>query len=184
MTDPQFGNTPGDPPGDETPPPQQPFEYPPPPPPPAYGYTPMPPPYPGSVPPYSGQAPPPSYPPPPSYGAQPSYPPPPGAFYDPAAPYGRDPRTGEPFSDKSKIVAGLLQLIGLLGFLGFGRMYIGQVGLGIAQLLIGLIGGFIIGLLTCGIGFAIPVIWGIIDAIIMFTGNVRDSNGLPLRDGT
>ncbi|MDT5067011.1 MAG: hypothetical protein QOK02_3166, partial [Mycobacterium sp.] len=29
---------------------------------------------------------------------------------DPAAPYGRHPLTGEPLSEKSKVVAGLLQL--------------------------------------------------------------------------
>ena len=132
------------------------------------------------------QPPPPSgYPPPyPPYQQYPQYPGPyPGAYADPAAPYGHHPVTGEPLSDKSKVVAGLLQLLGLLGFLGFGRMYIGQTGLGIGQLLIGLFGGIIIGLLTCGIGFLIPVIWAIIDAILIFTGNVRDNYGRPLRDG-
>ena len=139
----------------------------------------MPPPYPGPTPPSRG------YPPPsgtrrPRPTLAPGVSAPPGAFYDPAAPYGRDPRTGEPFSDKSKVVAGLLQLIGLFGLLGFGRMYIGQTGLGIAQLLIGIV----ISLVTCGFGVVVPVIWGIVDAIIMFAGNARDSNGLPLRDGT
>jgi TM2 domain-containing membrane protein YozV len=85
-----------------------------------------------------------------------------GAYMDPMAPYGRHPVTGEPLSDKSKVVAGLRQLIGLFG----------------------LFGGIIIGILTCGIGFAIPVIWAIIDAIMIFTGNVRDAQGRPLRDGT
>ena len=147
-----------------------------PPPPPAQseGYRP---PYPPPYPPPPGQYPPPvgQYPHPGQY---------PSAYVDPAAPYGRHPLTGEPLSDKSKVVAALLQLIGLLGFLGFGRMYLGQVGLGIAQLLIGLIGGFVIGILTCGLGFAIPVIWGIIDAILILTDKVRDPAGRPLRDGT
>jgi TM2 domain-containing membrane protein YozV len=132
-----------------------------------------------------GQPPPPSgYPPPyPPYQQYPQYPQYvgqyPGAYVDPAAPYGRHPVTGEPVSDKSKVVAGLLQLLGLLGFLGFGRIYIGQTGFGVAQLLIGII----IGVLTCGIGFLIPVIWAIIDAILIFTGSVRDNYGRPLRDG-
>src|SRR6476620_10285387 len=91
-------------------------------------------------------------PPPPGYAQQPpGYPPPgqygqqyPQAYMDPAAPYGRHPLTGEPLSDKSKIVAGLLQLIGLFGLVGIGRIYLGYTGLGIAQLVVGLV--------TCGIG--------------------------------
>ena len=66
---------------------------------------------PGYVPPPAGQYPPPpgQYPPPPG-----QYPPPyPQAYMDPAAPFGRHPFTGEPLSDKSKVVAGLLQLLGL-----------------------------------------------------------------------
>jgi TM2 domain-containing membrane protein YozV len=119
-------------------------------------------------------------PPPPPQGYPPQgypgqYPPPPpaGAYYDPAAPYGRHPMTGEPFSDKSKLVAGLLQLMGLLGLVGIGRMYLGQVGLGILQLVVGLV--------TCGIG---AFIWGIIDAVLILTDKVRDPQGRPLRDGT
>jgi TM2 domain-containing membrane protein YozV len=91
---------------------------------------------------------------------------------DPLAPYGRHPLTGEPYSDKSKVIAGLLQLLGLVGFVGFGRIYLGQTGLGVAQLIVGLV--------TCGIG---AWIWGIIDAIMIFTGSVRDTVGRPLRDG-
>jgi TM2 domain-containing membrane protein YozV len=119
-------------------------------------------------------------PPPPGYSqgySQPGYPPPPGqypqAYMDPAAPYGRHPLTGEPLSDKSKIVAGLLQLIGLFGLVGIGRIYLGYTGLGIAQLVVGLI--------TCGIG---AIVWGIIDAVLIFTDKVRDPEGRPLREGT
>ncbi|WP_422746481.1 NINE protein [Mycobacterium sp. WMMD1722] len=99
-----------------------------------------------------------------------AYPPP---YYDPSAPYGRHPITGEPLSEKSKLIAGLLQLLGLLGLVGIGRIYLGQTGLGIAQLVVGLV--------TCGLG---AVIWGIVDAILIFTDKVRDSQGLPLRDGS
>jgi len=116
----------------------------------------------------------PGYPPPPGY-LPPQYPPPPpvGAYYDPSAPYGRHSLTGEPLSDKSKVVGGLLQLIGLFGLLGIGRIYLGYTGLGVAQLLVGLV--------TCGIG---AVIWGIVDAILILTDKVRDPQGRPLRDGT
>lgn len=109
--------------------------------------------------------PPPYYPPPGQY-------PPPGAYFDPAAPYGRHPLTGEPLSDKSKVVAGLLQLIGLVGIVGIGRIYLGYTGLGVAQLIVGLV--------TCGIG---AVIWGIVDAVLILTDKVRDPAGRPLRDG-
>ncbi|PYE14255.1 TM2 domain-containing protein [Williamsia limnetica] len=51
---------------------------------------------------------------------------------DPGAPFGRDPYTGEPLSDKSKVVAGLLQLF--LGGFGAGRFYIGSNGIAIGQL--------------------------------------------------
>ncbi|HJT90955.1 MAG TPA: NINE protein [Mycobacterium sp.] len=136
-------------------------------------------------PPPTGYPPPiPPYPPYQPYQQYPQNPGPyPGAYTDPAAPYGRHPLTGEPFSDKSKTIAGLLQLLGLLGFLGFGRIYIGQTNLGIVQLLVGLFGGIVIGILTCGVGFLIPVIWGIVDAIVILSGNVRDNYGRPLRDG-
>ncbi|MGW0162403.1 NINE protein [Mycobacterium sp. NPDC003323] len=112
---------------------------------------------------------------PPPGSQPPQYPPPPppGAYYDPMAPYGRHPMTGEPYSDKSKVIAGLLQLLGLFGFVGIGRIYIGQTGLGIAQLIVGFV--------TCFIG---AVIWGIIDAILILTDRVRDAHGRPLRDGT
>lgn len=119
-------------------------------------------------------------PPPPGY--QPGYPPQhppypqyptPGPYYDPVAPYGRHPRTGQPFSDKSKIIGGLLQLLGLLGLAGIGRIYLGYTGLGIAQL--------VVGLLTCGLG---ALIWGIIDAVLILTDNVTDPQGRPLRDTT
>ena len=124
------------------------------------------------------QPPPPGYAPPPARlpAAAAQYPPPgqyPPAYMDPAAPYGRHPLTGEPLSDKSKIVAGLLQLIGLFGLVGIGRIYLGYTGLGIAQLVVGLV--------TCGIG---AVVWGIIDAVLIFTDKVRDPEGRPLRDGT
>ncbi|WP_166904659.1 TM2 domain-containing protein [Mycobacterium sp. DL440] len=122
---------------------------------------------PSEIPPQAGFPPPAGYPPPPGYQPYPA------AFVDPSAPFGRHPVTGEPLSDKSKVVAGLLQLVGLFGFVGIGRIYLGQTGLGVAQL--------IVGLATCGIG---AIIWGLIDAILILTDRVRDPLGRPLRDGT
>ncbi len=126
----------------------------------------MPPPYPPG----------PDYPPPGQYPPPGPYPPPdqyPGGYLDPAAPFGRHPITGEPLSDKSKVVAGLLQLLGLFGIVGVGRIYLGYTNLGIGQLVVGLV--------TCGLG---ALIWGIIDAVMILTDKVRDPQGRPLRDGT
>ncbi len=70
-------------------------------------------------------------------------------------------------------MAGLLQLLGLIGIVGIGRIYLGYTGLGIAQL--------IVGLATCGLG---ALIWGVIDAVLILTDNVKDPHGRPLRDAT
>lgn len=86
-----------------------------------------------------------------------------GVNVDPQAPYGRDPRTGLPYSDKSKIVAGLLQLF--LGGFGVGRFYLGYSGIGVGQLL------------TCG-GLGV---WSLVDAIMILMGNVPDPQGRPLQ---
>jgi hypothetical protein len=88
-----------------------------------------------------------------------------GAMMAPHAPYGVDPMTGMPFSDKSKMVAGLLQIF--LGSFGVGRFYTGHTGLAIAQLLLSW--------LTCGI-------WPLVDGIMILMGKVTDAQGRPLRD--
>lgn len=112
-----------------------------------------------------------------SYGVPPSYAGPAfgGTPYyggagpvDPAAPYGRHPVTGEPFSDKQKVTAGLLGI--LLGGFGAGRFYLNEPGIAVAQIAVTW--------LTCGIG----AIWPLIDGIMMLTGSVRDQYGRPLRD--
>ncbi|MFH8934538.1 TM2 domain-containing protein [Streptomyces griseosporeus] len=97
-------------------------------------------------------------------GGYPPGPVPPGVYTgDPNAPYGYDP-FGRPYSDKSKIVAGILQLF--LGTFGVGRFYIGDVGIGLAQLF------------TCG-GMGI---WALIDGIILLTSNDKtDAQGRVLR---
>ncbi|SDD70024.1 TM2 domain-containing protein [Nocardioides lianchengensis] len=117
-----------------------------------------------------GQQPPPPYTqgytqPQPGYPAYPGFP---GAPYgaSPAAPYGIHPTTGIPYSEKSKLVAGLLQI---LLPLGIGRFYIGDTGIGVAQLLVTLF--------TCGIGS----LWPIIDGIILLASDSKDAQGLMLR---
>ncbi len=134
---------------------------------------PFPPPY---TPPFGSYPPPPGQFPPPAYPGYPGYP---GYYADPSAPYGRHPATGEPLSDKSKVLAGLLQLLGLVGILGVGRIYLGQTGLGVTQLIVGLV----VTVLTCGFGVVVPIIWGIVDAVLILTDRVRDPLGRPLRDG-
>jgi TM2 domain-containing membrane protein YozV len=122
----------------------------------------------------AGSGPPPQPPPgyPSGYPAQP-YPqyPSPGPYFDPSAPFGRHPVTGQPYSDKSKLTAGLLQLFCVAGIGGIGRFYTGDIGIGVAQLLVGW--------LTCGIG----LIWSFVDAILIFADKAHDPQGRPLRDG-
>ena len=151
------------PPSGETPPPPY-GETPPPPPP--YGETPPPAEQPAPTPPPYGQAPPPQQQPQPGY-AQPGYPAGPYGS-SPQAPYGIDPKTGVPFSDKSKLVAGLLQIF--LGGFGVGRFYLGDNKTAIWQI--------VVTVLTCGIGS----LWGLIDGIIILATDSKDPNGLPLRN--
>lgn len=79
-----------------------------------------------------------------------------------------DPVTGEPLSDKTKLVAGLLGI--LLGGFGVGRFYTGHTGLGVAQLIVSLV--------TCGLG----AWWGIIDGIIILVNGGTDAQGRKLRE--
>jgi hypothetical protein len=121
-----------------------------------------PPPHPAGYPPHPA-----GYPPHPGgYSAPPSlYPPMP--YGVPGAAYGVD-AYGRPLSNKSKVTAGLLQLF--LGGFGAGRSYLGYPGIAIAQIAVTW--------LTFGAGG----LWPFIDAIRMFTGEVRDAQGRTLRD--
>ncbi len=82
------------------------------------------------------------------------------------APYGVGPFIGAFGSDKSKLVAGLLQV---LIPLGIGRMYMGHTGVGVAQLLLTLF--------TCGLAS----VWPFIDGIVILAGNPRDGYGRPMK---
>jgi TM2 domain-containing membrane protein YozV len=125
----------------------------------------------------------------PGYPPQPGYPPPqphpgyggyPGNAVDPHAPFGRDPGTGLPLSDKSATTAGLLQLF--FGVFGIGRFYIDSTQIAIAQFLLGLSG--LVFTLFCLFGFPFllgSIVWAIVDAILMFTGSVKDNHGRKLR---
>ncbi|WP_264006137.1 NINE protein [Mycolicibacterium sphagni] len=129
-----------------------------------------------------------AYQPPPGYGySHPFYPSQPPAYpgyaapgyVDPAAPYGRDLATGEPLSDKSALAAGLMQLF--LGWFGVGRFYIGSTTIGVLQLV-----STVVSLMLCLVligMFLWPLIaiWVFIDAVMMFTGAVKDGQGRKLR---
>jgi TM2 domain-containing membrane protein YozV len=141
--------------------------------PPGYGPQPTPP-----IPP----PPPPGYPPPQSYRADPGHPRFSGypGYVDPQAPFGRDPATGLPLSDKSATTAGLLQLF--FGLFGVGRFYIETTQIAVAQLCLGLFG--VLFSLFCLLGLPVllgAIIWGVVDAIMMFTGSVKDKYGRTLR---
>jgi Domain of unknown function (DUF1707)/TM2 domain len=84
--------------------------------------------------------------------------------HDPQAPFGREPVTGLPYSDRSRSVAGLLQL--LLPF-GVGRFYSGHAAVGVAQLLLSV--------------FLIGVVWSFLDGIVILAGRPLDPYGRPLR---
>ncbi len=132
------------------------------------------------IPPPSGYPPPPGYPPPQPYPGYIPYAGYPGNAPDPQAPFGRDPATGVPLSEKSATTAGLLQLF--LGLFGIGRFYIDSTQIAVAQLCVGLFGTVLT--LFCFFGFPIllgGIIWAIVDAIMMFTGSVQDNYGRKLR---
>ncbi|GAA4480793.1 hypothetical protein GCM10023094_27870 [Rhodococcus olei] len=148
----------------------------------------MPPP---TVPPQPGT--PPGYPTPPiGYPSPPGFPAPqqppygaPGYGYaavDPTAPFGRDPLTGQPMSDKSKVAAGLLQiLLPFLSVCGVGRLYIGSIAIGLVQLL-GMFVAIALSMVLIGIPFVIGIwLWTVVDGIMILGGTVRDGQGRVLR---
>jgi hypothetical protein len=81
------------------------------------------------------------------------------------APYGYPPAAqyGGRVSPKSRTVAAVLGFF--LGGLGVDRFYLGNIGMGVAKLLVGW--------LTLGI-------WPLIDWIIILVGSAHDGQGLPV----
>jgi TM2 domain-containing membrane protein YozV len=98
-----------------------------------------------------------------------------------------DPYTGQPYSDKSKLTAGLLQLLLsiFLALPGIGRLYAGNTNIGGIQLALAIIAW--LGTL-CAAVLVLPVflligvwIWGIVDGILLLTGRPVDGQGRLLR---
>ncbi|MHA6783360.1 DUF1707 domain-containing protein [Pseudonocardia saturnea] len=79
------------------------------------------------------------------------------------ASYGVDPYSGMPYSDRSKVAAGVLQMV--LPF-GIGRFYTGHHGIAVAQLLLSFV--------------LIGAIWSFIDGIVLLAGRPTDPYGRPL----
>jgi hypothetical protein len=103
--------------------------------------------------------------------------------------YGADPITGQPYSDKSKLAAGLLQLLlGLfLGLGGIGRLYAGQTALGVVQLVLAVVVGWsclVCGIFLLGVPFIFSFglwVWFVVDGIVMLAGRPVDQYGRLLR---
>lgn len=144
-------------------------------------------------------------PPPAPYSAAPvPYPSPPQMPYQqygaPPVPYGVavpvpvpfavDPATGLAYSDKSKVVAGLLQLLlPFVGVLGVGRLYTGHIAIGLVQLighfvawaLFWVLFIFIIGFVFVPVAWALWL-WSVIDGIVILaSSSPRDAHGRVLR---
>lgn len=114
----------------------------------------------------------------------PGFPVPPGGYGPPLPAYPQYPG----LSTKSKTTAGLLQL--LLGMFlmvgGVGRLYAGNVGLGLAQLFTGIFAWICF---WCGFGlvflpWAVTAgawVWFVIDGILLLVNGGKDGEGRPLR---
>jgi TM2 domain-containing membrane protein YozV len=123
----------------------------------------------------------------PPYPPAPATNPYPSMASSPAAPYGYDPMSAQPYSDKSKVVAGLLQILPgfVFGLGGIGRLYAGNVQLGVAQIVATVIGWVSF---WCGLVLILPFfifagvwLWFVIDGILILAGRPTDGQGRPLR---
>ncbi len=78
--------------------------------------------------------------------------------------------------EKSKMAAGLLGIF--LGGLGIHRFYLGYIPIGVAQLVLALLG-----IVTCGITSVVAALWGLIEGILILTGSIdKDAKGKPLKE--
>jgi TM2 domain-containing membrane protein YozV/ribosomal protein L40E len=79
-------------------------------------------------------------------------------------------------SDKSRTAATLLAFF--LGGLGIHRFYLGHTGIGVAQLILYILGWATIWIFGIGAIFFVAVgIWALVDFIMLLAGTMRDSNG-------
>jgi len=70
-------------------------------------------------------------------------------------------------STKGRLAASLLSFF--LGVFGIDRFYLGNIGMGVAKLLL---------------GWATAGIWPLVDLIIIVTGGAHDGKGLPVKNWT
>jgi len=76
---------------------------------------------------------------------------------------------------KSRLVAGLLGVF--FGAFGVHRFYLGHVEIGLMQLLLAVVGG----VATCGLGYGVAHLWGLIEGIVILCGGIdHDGYGRPL----
>ncbi|NLZ82461.1 MAG: zinc ribbon domain-containing protein [Clostridiales bacterium] len=81
------------------------------------------------------------------------------------------------FCVKCGVAAGLLGIF--LGGLGIHNFYLGYQKKALIQLLVCIIGG----VLTCGIAAVAIEIWGLIEGIMILSGNISvDGKGIPLKE--
>lgn len=124
---------------------------------------PVPPPYPTQQP-YNGQ----------QAAPQAQNPAPQQPYGVPQPPYAAPaPMVVDPNMQKSKMAAGLLGIF--LGSFGVHNFYLGYTGKAVAQLLITV--------LTCGFGSFVSGIWGLVEGIMILSGNINvDGKNIPLKD--
>ena len=86
------------------------------------------------------------------------------------------PLAPAPGAPKAKLVAALLGIF--VGAFGIHRFYLGYNAIGIAQLVLG-----VLGIVTCGITTLASAIWGLVEGILILTGSInRDAQGRPLTE--
>ncbi len=109
-------------------------------------------------------------------------PPPPQPAYAPVAqvvmqaPMPVQPAAVPMTPEKSRIAAGLLAIF--LGAFGIHNFYLGNVGIGVTQLLLTLL----VSWFTCGLSAMVAGIWALVEGILLLVGGInRDGEGRPLK---
>ena len=104
-----------------------------------------------------------------TYAQQPNY----QQTYTPPPVYQQQSYVQPMVEQKSKVAAGLLGIF--LGSFGVHNFYLGKTGKALAQLLITL--------LSCGALSVVSGTWGLVEGILILTGNINtDGRGIPLKD--